>query len=464
MMITWMMEGPHYLFSCIHYPQTTWCIKKGDADDFACLAAELLRRWDPSCDPVLMTVIQRPYYRSHTVCVFNSPNRSLWYFDNYELRRVDCKTYEQIVVSIHEGRGKVVGWDVRDPFTLEMRRCHVPNTKEPSCLCAAQCLQCARYNVKSKLCTFLNERVDADNGKEKCDHYSAAISHAIDEYHIRSSSYYSFIAAAIFSTVPLILAYFVPAIVSAILLGLLAAFLAAMLKFAYDEFNENYRRGLRSPFFRARMLVGAVALIAAPVIQVLFAFGIIPVGYLSWILLTGGLALAINKTDIDIRQVEEGEPVEEVVPIAAASPREFESLNQRPYGINIEVARRTWVGTNTVMTVIVANNTSKTAIVELKYISPCFEPQADSVPLKLEAKSAYKIKFVVHVSAGGDYVVSARILDSEKVVTGINKLVNTKAPNRFLSPLAIVRAALGLATLIISAIGLVPDLIGLFRQ
>jgi len=67
--ITWTMDGPLHLFDCISYPHVTWAKKKDDCDGFSSLAAELLNRWNPNCNPVLVTAMVRPIRDSHTVCV-----------------------------------------------------------------------------------------------------------------------------------------------------------------------------------------------------------------------------------------------------------------------------------------------------------------------------------------------------------------------------------------------------------
>jgi len=89
------MDGPLHLFDCISYPQATWAKKKDDCDGFSSLAAELLRRWNPNCNPVLVTSVVHPFQASHTVCVFAAPEGGLCFFDNESLRCEDCQTYEK---------------------------------------------------------------------------------------------------------------------------------------------------------------------------------------------------------------------------------------------------------------------------------------------------------------------------------------------------------------------------------
>ena len=118
------MDGPLHLFDCISYPQVTWAKKKDDCDGFASLAAELLRRLNPDCNPVLVTAMLRPVQASHTVCAFMAPQGSLHFFDNDSLRRDDCQTYDGVVARISQHAQKLVCWDIRNHITLEMIEFH----------------------------------------------------------------------------------------------------------------------------------------------------------------------------------------------------------------------------------------------------------------------------------------------------------------------------------------------------
>jgi hypothetical protein len=122
--VTWTMDGPLHLYDCISYPQTTWAKKKDDCDGFASLAAELLYRWDPDCNPVLLTAILRPVRDSHTVCVFTAPQGYLRFFDNDLLRRENYRSYDEIAAKISQQAKRLVCWDVRNPFTLELLEFH----------------------------------------------------------------------------------------------------------------------------------------------------------------------------------------------------------------------------------------------------------------------------------------------------------------------------------------------------
>lgn len=122
--VKWTMDGPLHLFDCISYPQVTWAKKKDDCDGFASLAAELLRQWNPTCNPVLVTAMVRPVRASHTVCAFASPQGGLCFFDNDSLRCEDYQTYDEVVTRISPHAQKLVCWDVRNPITLEMLEFH----------------------------------------------------------------------------------------------------------------------------------------------------------------------------------------------------------------------------------------------------------------------------------------------------------------------------------------------------
>ncbi|MBI4302935.1 MAG: hypothetical protein HY665_01155 [Chloroflexi bacterium] len=121
--VTWTADGPLHLFDCISYPQVTWAKKKDDCDGFASLAAALLNRWDPNSRPVLLTAMLRPVQQSHTVCVFAAPQGGLSYFDNNSLVP-NGQAYREVVDQISRRGNRLVGWDVRDPSTLEMIEFH----------------------------------------------------------------------------------------------------------------------------------------------------------------------------------------------------------------------------------------------------------------------------------------------------------------------------------------------------
>lgn len=122
--VKWTMDGPLHLFDCISHPQVTWVKKKDDCDGFASLAAELLRRWNPNHNPVLVTALVRPVQKSHTVCASSIAQGGLWFFDNASLRSEDCETCEDVVARIVQETQRLVCWDVRNPVTLEMIEFH----------------------------------------------------------------------------------------------------------------------------------------------------------------------------------------------------------------------------------------------------------------------------------------------------------------------------------------------------
>ena len=122
--ITWTMDGPLHLFDCISYPNVTWAKKKDDCDGFSTLAAALLNQWNPNCNPVLVTAMVRPVRKSHTVCVFVSPQGNLCFFDNSSLRCENYQTYGEVVTRISENTDRLICWDVRNPVTFEVVEFH----------------------------------------------------------------------------------------------------------------------------------------------------------------------------------------------------------------------------------------------------------------------------------------------------------------------------------------------------
>lgn len=124
--VTWTMDGPLHLYDCISYPQTTWAKKKDDCDGFASLAAELIHHWNPDCNPVLLTAVLQPIQKSHTVCAFTAPHGSLCFFDNHLLRCTSYQSYGEIATTISRWANRLVCWDVRNPFTLELLEFHKP--------------------------------------------------------------------------------------------------------------------------------------------------------------------------------------------------------------------------------------------------------------------------------------------------------------------------------------------------
>jgi len=122
--VKWTMDGPLHLFDCISYPQVTWAKKKDDCDGFAILAAELLHRWSPNNNPVLVTAMVRPVRASHTVCVFATSQGGLWFFDNDSLRCESYQKYDEVVAKISQHAQRLVCWDVRNSTALELVEFH----------------------------------------------------------------------------------------------------------------------------------------------------------------------------------------------------------------------------------------------------------------------------------------------------------------------------------------------------
>lgn len=121
--VHWEQEGLLHLYDSISYPQTVWSKKKDDCDGFAILAAELIQRWEPSLNPVLVNSAVRPLSESHTVCAFKDGDK-LAFFDNTRLRRGNYREYADIVAKITKDADRVICWDVVKPDTLEALEFH----------------------------------------------------------------------------------------------------------------------------------------------------------------------------------------------------------------------------------------------------------------------------------------------------------------------------------------------------
>ena len=121
--VTWTPDGPLHLYDSISYPQTTWAKKHDDCDGFAVLAAELLKRLDPTTSPVLLTVMLRPARKSHTVCVF-SEGAAYRFFDNARLNPSTYTSYADVVREVARRGDTMVCWDIADPWSLRQLEFH----------------------------------------------------------------------------------------------------------------------------------------------------------------------------------------------------------------------------------------------------------------------------------------------------------------------------------------------------
>jgi hypothetical protein len=122
--VRWTADRPLHLYDYISYPQTVWATKKDDCDGFAVLAAELLRRWDPVTNPVIITAMVSPVELSHTVCAFRQGG-NLMYFSNDELCSGNFQGYGDIIADLMKPDRRLVCWDVVKPDTLETLEFHV---------------------------------------------------------------------------------------------------------------------------------------------------------------------------------------------------------------------------------------------------------------------------------------------------------------------------------------------------
>jgi hypothetical protein len=118
--IDWILE----LFDSISYPGRVWEKQEDDCDGFAILAAELLRRWSPETEPVLITAMVRPYSRCHTVCAFTHGG-NLQYFNNSRRQTGNFAGYQDIMKHFTSRAQEVICWDVVNPDTLKAKEFHV---------------------------------------------------------------------------------------------------------------------------------------------------------------------------------------------------------------------------------------------------------------------------------------------------------------------------------------------------
>lgn len=311
-----------------------------------------------------------------------------------------------------------------------------------------------------------NYEIDLDTMKEKCDNFNKS---EIDpEVRTRSEELgFAFsLGLTTITIIPLTISYFIPVISTAIMLGLLAAILLVMSLTIVLEVYKDVRRGILSYGYLSRFLTGQTMMILSPVIQVLFVYDIVPVGYICWILLTGGLALSwMGKMKIEARELEAKKAVEDINEVIPLPRGLISSLEQEQLGIRIQLPYKIRVGENIVMTLHVVNNTNADRDIELKYMASCFEPASDSIPIRLVANSAKQVKYVAHIRSKGDYVVKAQIIESQKIVTGKFKKISIRNPlTSLLKPVNIFRGLLGLASVSMTIILLIPDVIQIFSK
>jgi len=112
------------LFDCVSYPQRVWDRKQDDCDGYAVLAAELLKRWSPETEPVMVTAMVAPLKNCHSVCVFKLGG-NLRYFNNRDLSPGIFQSYEDIITDFTKPTDRLVCWDVVKPDMLEQVEFHI---------------------------------------------------------------------------------------------------------------------------------------------------------------------------------------------------------------------------------------------------------------------------------------------------------------------------------------------------
>lgn len=122
--VKWKRDMLPELFDCVSYPHRVWAKKKDDCDGFSVLAAELLSRWSPETDPVMVTAMVAPLKNSHSVCVFKLEG-NLRYFNNETLKPGLFQSYADIVAEFTGPPNRLICWDVVRPCNLETLEFHI---------------------------------------------------------------------------------------------------------------------------------------------------------------------------------------------------------------------------------------------------------------------------------------------------------------------------------------------------
>ena len=123
------------LFDAIESPEQVWAERKADCDGFSVLAAELMKKFEPRCKPVLLTIVFNDFQKSHTVCAYRALNnwkifRHVSNWDNCDPQG-NFYSYQHIVNKISKRVGSnVICWDVVDHKTLDQKEFHVAGKKK----------------------------------------------------------------------------------------------------------------------------------------------------------------------------------------------------------------------------------------------------------------------------------------------------------------------------------------------
>ena len=122
--VDWKKDWIPELFDCVSYPQRVWAKKKDDCDGFTVLTAELLKRWDPATEPVMVTAMVTPMKNSHSVCVFKQGGNLRYFSNNKYLKPGSFNSYDEIIADFTKSN-RLVCWDVVRPDTLEQVEFHL---------------------------------------------------------------------------------------------------------------------------------------------------------------------------------------------------------------------------------------------------------------------------------------------------------------------------------------------------
>lgn len=158
----------------------------------------------------------------------------------------------------------------------------------------------------------------------------------------------------------------------------------------------------------------------AAIAQILYLYEIHDLAYLGFILIFLGISLSVKDIgDIDVSSIPyEGKILLELAPL---TEEEVQTSKESPYTILFEKPRAPDHSSNNQlidMDITAINNSNEDKAVILSYVSPCLEPQSDSVTLIMPPYHKAKKTFVSFTNLLGTYYVSFRIADGNNNILG----------------------------------------------
>ena len=185
--------------------------------------------------------------------------------------------------------------------------------------------------------------------------------------------------------------------------------------------NEYFRRGLISPIdYNIPVIGNLIGGFGAAIAQILYLYEIHDLAYLGFILIFLGISFSLKDVgDIDVSSIPyEGKILLELAPL---TEEEVQSSKESPYAILFEKPHAPDHSSNNQlidMDITAINNIEEDKAVILSYVSPCLEPQSDSVTLIIPPYHKAKKTFVAFTNLLGTYYVSFRIADGNNNVLG----------------------------------------------